>query len=160
MSRPRGRSDAGRPSTPSSTRDGSGATAGIGRNRAARGVCAARYRQALVYGCPCIWACPSSGPASPSKDAEAVRPGLARFEGLPVEPCESTFPPRPCGRISALAAGNRASQQRARSRRAWSAEWTAISTPDTMEWLDANRQLAGSVSRSAFVPAKGLDFAC
>jgi 3-oxoacyl-[acyl-carrier-protein] synthase-1 len=30
--------------------------------------------------------------------------------------------------------------------------------PDTMEWLDANRQLAGSVSRSGFVPGEGAGF--
>ena len=29
---------------------------------------------------------------------------------------------------------------------------------DTMEWLDANRQLAGSVSRSGFVPGEGAGF--
>jgi 3-oxoacyl-[acyl-carrier-protein] synthase-1 len=29
---------------------------------------------------------------------------------------------------------------------------------DTMEWLDANRQLAGSVSRSGFVPGEGACF--
>ncbi|MDH5675709.1 MAG: hypothetical protein OEZ06_26530 [Myxococcales bacterium] len=30
--------------------------------------------------------------------------------------------------------------------------------PDTMEWLDANRQLAGEDGRSAFVPAEGAGF--
>ncbi len=30
--------------------------------------------------------------------------------------------------------------------------------PDTMEWLDANRQLAGAVSRSGFVPGEGAGF--
>lgn len=30
--------------------------------------------------------------------------------------------------------------------------------PDTMEWLDDNRQLAGAVSRSAFVPGEGAGF--
>lgn len=30
--------------------------------------------------------------------------------------------------------------------------------PDTMEWLDENRQLAGAVSRSAFVPGEGAGF--
>jgi 3-oxoacyl-[acyl-carrier-protein] synthase-1 len=30
--------------------------------------------------------------------------------------------------------------------------------PDTMEWLDANRQLTGSVSRSGFVPGEGACF--
>ena len=30
--------------------------------------------------------------------------------------------------------------------------------PDTMEWLDANRQLAGPVSRSGFVPGEGAGF--
>lgn len=30
--------------------------------------------------------------------------------------------------------------------------------PDTMEWLDENRQLAGTVSRSAFVPGEGAGF--
>lgn len=30
--------------------------------------------------------------------------------------------------------------------------------PDTMEWLDENRQLVGTVSRSAFVPGEGAGF--
>jgi 3-oxoacyl-[acyl-carrier-protein] synthase I len=30
--------------------------------------------------------------------------------------------------------------------------------PDTMEWLDENRQLAGAVSRSGFVPGEGAGF--
>ena len=30
--------------------------------------------------------------------------------------------------------------------------------PDTMEWLDANRQLSGAVSRSGFVPGEGAGF--
>ena len=30
--------------------------------------------------------------------------------------------------------------------------------PDTMEWLDANRQLVGTVSRSGFVPGEGAGF--
>jgi 3-oxoacyl-[acyl-carrier-protein] synthase-1 len=30
--------------------------------------------------------------------------------------------------------------------------------PDTMEWLDENRQLAGAVSRSGFVPGEGAAF--
>lgn len=30
--------------------------------------------------------------------------------------------------------------------------------PDTMEWLDGNRQLTGSVSRSGFVPGEGAGF--
>ena len=30
--------------------------------------------------------------------------------------------------------------------------------PDTMEWLDANRQLVGAVSRSGFVPGEGAGF--
>ncbi len=30
--------------------------------------------------------------------------------------------------------------------------------PDTMEWLDANRQLVGSVSRSGFIPGEGAGF--
>jgi 3-oxoacyl-[acyl-carrier-protein] synthase-1 len=30
--------------------------------------------------------------------------------------------------------------------------------PDTMEWLDANRQLTGSVSRSGFIPGEGACF--
>jgi 3-oxoacyl-[acyl-carrier-protein] synthase-1 len=30
--------------------------------------------------------------------------------------------------------------------------------PDTMEWLDANRQLTGSVSRSGFIPGEGAGF--
>jgi len=30
--------------------------------------------------------------------------------------------------------------------------------PDTMEWLDVNRQLTGSVSRSGFIPGEGAGF--
>jgi 3-oxoacyl-[acyl-carrier-protein] synthase-1 len=30
--------------------------------------------------------------------------------------------------------------------------------PDTMEWLDENRQLVGAVSRSAFIPGEGAGF--
>jgi 3-oxoacyl-[acyl-carrier-protein] synthase-1 len=101
---------------------------------------------------------PELRPGFTQQDAVAIRIGLARFEGLPIEILEvNVFTQGHAAGLSALATATEQIKQ---------GEFEACLVggvdsyfqPDTMEWLDENRQLAGAVSRSAFVPGEGAGF--
>jgi 3-oxoacyl-[acyl-carrier-protein] synthase-1 len=100
----------------------------------------------------------NSGPGFTMKDAQAVQSGLAALRRLPVEISEIKVVPE--GHAAGLAALATAT----REIRLGAVEACLIGGvdsyfhPDTMEWLDENRQLAGSVSRSGFVPGEGAGF--
>jgi len=107
---------------------------------------------------PLYLALPEFRPGFTREEVRAVRPGLAGFDGLPLEISEVTVVPE--GHAAGLSALAVASQQ---------IELGAMEAcviggvesyfqADTMEWLDANRQLAGTVSRSGFVPGEGAGF--
>jgi 3-oxoacyl-[acyl-carrier-protein] synthase-1 len=91
-------------------------------------------------------------------DAEAVKFGLARFEGLPTELLEvKVFTHGHAAGLSALAIAVEQIRQGAFEVCLVGGVDSYVQ-PDTMEWLDANRQLAGAVSRSGFVPGEGAAF--
>lgn len=101
---------------------------------------------------------PEVRPGFTEQDASAVRSGLTRFEGLPITISEvSVYTQGHAAGLAALAMATENIQQGA-------CEVCLVGAvdsyfhPDTMEWLDENRQLDGAVSRSAFVPGEGAGF--
>jgi len=101
---------------------------------------------------------PELRPGFDQQDATDIRNGLARIEGLAAEISEVKIFMQ--GHAAGLAAFATAVQQI----RQGMFEVCLIGgvesyfQPDTMEWLDANRQLANMVSRSGFVPGEGAGF--
>jgi 3-oxoacyl-[acyl-carrier-protein] synthase-1 len=107
---------------------------------------------------PVFLALPEIRPGFADADADAVGSGLARIEGLPAG----------LGKVSVHglghAAGIAALEAAVGQIRQGAFEACLVGGvdsyfhPDTMEWLDANRQLAGTVARSGFVPGEGSGF--
>lgn len=98
---------------------------------------------------------PEFRPGFTERDAMMVRSGLAQFEGLPIDLSEVTvFLEGHAAGLSALATAT-AHVQQGVCEACLVGGVDSYFHPETMEWLDANRQLVGSVSRSAFVPGEG-----
>jgi 3-oxoacyl-[acyl-carrier-protein] synthase-1 len=101
---------------------------------------------------------PELRPGFSEQDAQSVQLGLAQIEGLPVEVSEVNVFTQ--GHASGLSALETATDKI----RHHMVEVCLVGgvdsyfQPDTMEWLDENRQLAGSISRSGFVPGEGAGF--
>ncbi len=101
---------------------------------------------------------PEYRPGFSEQDAKEIQNGLGKLEGLPIQISE----------VKVLTEGHAAGL----SALAFATEHIRKGVldaclvggvdsyfhPDTMEWLDENRQLAGTVSRSAFVPGEGAGF--
>lgn len=101
---------------------------------------------------------PEPRPGFTEQDAEVVRSGLARIEGLPIEISKvNIYTEGHAAGLSALATATKQIQQGA-FEACLVGGVDSYFQPDTMEWLDENRQLAGAVSRSAFVPGEGAGF--
>jgi 3-oxoacyl-[acyl-carrier-protein] synthase-1 len=101
---------------------------------------------------------PEPRPGFTDRDAEAVRSGVAGFKDLPVELSEvNIYSEGHAAGLSALAAATKQIQQGV-FEACLVGGVDSYFQPDTMEWLDENRQLAGAVSRSAFVPGEGAGF--
>jgi len=101
---------------------------------------------------------PEIRPGFTRQDAETVRSGLMRLENLPMGISEvHVFTEGHAAGLSALAAADEQIKNGV-------VEICLVGGvdsyfhPDTMEWLDENRQLAGAVSRSGFVPGEGAGF--
>jgi 3-oxoacyl-[acyl-carrier-protein] synthase-1 len=101
---------------------------------------------------------PELRPGFGEEDAEFVRVNVARTAGLPIEISEVRASTK--GHASGLAAMAVAAKQIREGVLEACLVGGADSYfhPDTMEWLDANRQLTGAGSRSAFVPGEGAAF--
>lgn len=101
---------------------------------------------------------PEIRPGFTEQDAEVVQQGLAQFEGLPVEILEVNISTQ--GHAAGLSALETATEQiqQGATEACLVGGVDSYFQPDTMEWLDENRQLAGTVSRSAFVPGEGAGF--
>ena len=107
---------------------------------------------------PVFLGLPAFRPGFPEKYAQAVRTGLARLNGLPAAIGEITILPHGhAAGLSALAAAFEHLHD-------FAFEVCVVGGvdsyfhADTVEWLDRNRQLAGPVSRSGFVPGEGAGF--
>jgi 3-oxoacyl-[acyl-carrier-protein] synthase I len=101
---------------------------------------------------------PELRPGFTERDAGAIRTGLSRCEGLPISLSAVTaFLDGHAAGLSALAAAVRHLNQ-------GTCEICLVGGvdsyfhADTMDWLDQNRQLAGTVSRSGFIPGEGAGF--
>lgn len=107
---------------------------------------------------PLFLGLPEIRPGFTEHDAANVRSGFPRFEGLPIKLSSvSTFTEGHAAGFLALA---RAAEQMNQG----ACEMCLVggvesySHPDTLEWLEANRQLAGADSRSGFLPGEGAGF--
>jgi 3-oxoacyl-[acyl-carrier-protein] synthase-1 len=101
---------------------------------------------------------PEIRPGFSQDDVNAVRAGLTRFGRLPVAIADVHV--LPAGHAAGLAA-LAAAVERIRLGGCEACLVGGVDSyfhPDTMEWLDANRQLVGAVSRSGFVPGEGAGF--
>jgi 3-oxoacyl-[acyl-carrier-protein] synthase-1 len=97
-------------------------------------------------------------PGFTAEDARAVQFGLSRLGGLPFQILEVlTFTEGHAAGLSALAAATTQIQTGTLDA-CLVGGVDSYFHPDTMDWLDENRQLAGSVSRSGFVPGEAAGF--
>jgi 3-oxoacyl-[acyl-carrier-protein] synthase-1 len=101
---------------------------------------------------------PEIRPGFARRDVDIIRSSFLRFEGLPIIVSDITvIPEGHAAGLFALATAQKEIED-------GSVEMCLVGGvesyfhPDTMEWLDANRQLAGAVSRSGFVPGEGAGF--
>lgn len=107
---------------------------------------------------PLYLALPEVRPGFTMRDVRAVQSGLARLGALPLDIVEVTVLPQ--GHAAGLAALDVA-VRRIRDDVFIACLVGGVDSyfhADTMEWLDANRQLVGAVSRSGFVPGEGAGF--
>ena len=101
---------------------------------------------------------PEMRPGFTEPDAAAIRSGLSQTEGLPVKlSVVATFTEGHAAGLLALAAAVEQLKEGA-FEMCLVGGVESYFHPDTMEWLDANRQLMGSVSRSGFIPSEGSGF--
>jgi len=104
---------------------------------------------------PLYLALPEIRPGFTGADVETVRSGLLCLEGLPVELSEvKAFAQGHAAGLLALAVAKEQLELGAAEACLVGGVDTYFE-PDTMEWLDSNRQLEGAVGRSAFVPGEG-----
>jgi len=107
---------------------------------------------------PVYLALPEFRPGFSEQDASTVQLALAESHGLPVD--VSAVRVFAGGHAAGLAAIEGAARriQRGELEACLVGGVDSYCQPDTIEWLDENRQLAGTVSRSAFVPGEGAGF--
>ncbi len=107
---------------------------------------------------PLLLGLPEHRPGFGAKDASVVEYGLSQLEGLPVVLEPITCFPR------GHAAGLLALEQATRLIEHGACELCLVGgidsylQPETLEWLDAHRQMASANTRSAFVPGEGAGF--
>jgi 3-oxoacyl-[acyl-carrier-protein] synthase I len=107
---------------------------------------------------PLYLALPEIRPGFMARDVGTVKSGIAKFADLPVDIADVTVLPQ--GHAAGLAALDLAARQ-IRDGVFVACLVGGVDSyfhVDTMEWLDANRQLVGAVSRSGFVPGEGAGF--
>jgi len=107
---------------------------------------------------PVYLALPEFRPGFSQEDAQEILSDLTRIEGLPAElQVVDVFTNGHAAGFFALAKAVEQIQQGA-FEACLVGGVESYFHPDTMEWLDANRQLTGTVSRSGFVPGEGAGF--
>lgn len=107
---------------------------------------------------PVFLGLPEIRPGFTEHDALTIQFGLSRYDGLPQSVGDvQVFPHGHAAGFSALAAAV-AQLRNGVIEACLVGGVESYFHADTMEWLDANRQLAGSISRSGFVPGEGAGF--
>ncbi len=100
---------------------------------------------------------PEQRPGFTSTAVDGVRAGLGKIAGLPVAISEVNVFPN--GHAAGLIALRAAIERMNRGLEACIVGGVdSYFEPDTMEWLDEQRQLMGSMSRSGFIPGEGAGF--
>jgi len=107
---------------------------------------------------PLLLALPELRPGFSALDVEALRTGLASQAELPVRVGEVTVSARGHAAGVALFAVAAEHLRQGRSELCLVGGVDSYLDPDTLDWLEAHRQLAGAVARSAFVPGEGAGF--
>jgi 3-oxoacyl-[acyl-carrier-protein] synthase-1 len=107
---------------------------------------------------PVIAALPECRPGFTPADAERCRRELLQCQGLPVELSDVTVIPggHAAGLLALATAVERVGREDTGLYLVGGVD--SYFHPETMEWLDGNRQLSGSVSRSGFVPGEAAGF--
>lgn len=101
---------------------------------------------------------PEFRPGFAKQDAEAVCSGIRQLDELPIEISEvNVFTEGHAAGLSALATAVE-QIRRGAFESCLVGGVDSYFHPDTMKWLDKNRQLAGGDARSAFVPGEGAGF--
>jgi len=101
---------------------------------------------------------PELRPGFTLQDAEVIKTELTKFKELPIDISETNIFTQGHAAVF-LALATAIEQMRlGRFETCLVGGVDSYFQPDTMEWLDANRQLAGAVSRSSFVPGEGAGF--
>ena len=101
---------------------------------------------------------PEYRPGFNVQDAQEIQSGLVNIEGLPIQISEvKLLSDGHAAGLSALAVATDHIRQ-GLLEACLVGGVDSYFHPDTMEWLDENRQLVGTVSRSAFVPGEGAGF--
>lgn len=101
---------------------------------------------------------PECRPGFSEQDAHEIQNRLRNFEGLPIQISEiKVLTEGHAAGLSALAVATK-HIQKGELEACLVGGVDSYFHPDTMKWLDENRQLASSVSRSAFVPGEGAGF--
>jgi 3-oxoacyl-[acyl-carrier-protein] synthase-1 len=106
---------------------------------------------------PVFLGLPAFRPGFSERYAAAVRAGLARLDGLPAPLDVTILPDGHAAGLWALATAFERLNDLAFDV-CLVGGVDSYFHADTVEWLDRNRQLAGSVSRSGFVPGEGAGF--
>jgi 3-oxoacyl-[acyl-carrier-protein] synthase-1 len=107
---------------------------------------------------PIFLGLPERRPGFSEGNALEIRSGLSRLEGLPVRPSTVTaFTEGHAAGLVALAAAVRQMEQ-GEFDMCLVGGVESYFHADTMEWLDQNRQLSGTVSRSGFIPGEAAGF--
>jgi len=125
---------------------------------ALREACAPVAGASSLRSVPLFVGLPEIRPGFTAADAEAIRKGLTQCDGLSFGFSEAQISTQ--GHAAGLAALAAASERMEQGEFEVCLVGGVDSyfQPDTMEWLDENRQLAGAISRSSFVPGEGAGF--
>ena len=101
---------------------------------------------------------PEYRPGFSKSDAQEVQKGIGNIEGLPIQISEVKVLSE--GHASGLSAFAVATEHIRKGvlEACLVGGVDSYFHPDTMEWLDENRQLVGTISRSAFVPGEAAGF--
>lgn len=117
-----------------------------------------RHGQAFEKSVPIYLGLPEPRPGFSQADGMTIKAGIVPPDGLPFVGSEMyAFTDGHAAGFSALAAAV-AALQHGRHELCLVGGVDSYCHPDTMEWLDKNRQLVGTVARSAFVPGEGAGF--
>ena len=104
-----------------------------------------------------LGACPNSAPGSPSRTPRRSSPDSCGLRDCRSDHGGELFPSRACCRIGCAGNGHRANSE-GRFEACLVGGVESYFQPDTMEWLDENRQLPVLSPALAFVPGEGAGF--